>query len=156
MKLVAVKPQDRELLWNINQKYLYEMTNFYDDEMDTLGNLNYGYFDAYFTDPKRKAFFLFDEKQVLVGFAMIHPYSNLNEKPDYVLADFTVFPVYRRKHLAEKAAEMIFERFKGCWEIKFNEKNIAAKTLWNKATEQYFPKVTRLNDTETVLSFCTT
>ncbi len=27
MKLVAVKPQDRELLWNINQKYLYEMTN---------------------------------------------------------------------------------------------------------------------------------
>jgi predicted acetyltransferase len=64
--------------------------------------------------------------------------------------------VYRRKHLAEKAAEMIFERFKGCWEIKYNEKNIAAKTLWNKATEQYFPKVTRLNDTETVLSFCTT
>ena len=69
MKVFAVKPQDRELLWNINQKYLYEMTNFYDDEMDTLGNLNYGYFDAYFTDPKRKAFFLFDEKQVLVGFA---------------------------------------------------------------------------------------
>ena len=155
MKVFAVKPQDRELLWNINQKYLYEMTNFYDDEMDTLGNLNYGYFDAYFTDPKRKAFFLFDEKQVLVGFAMIHPYSNLNEKPDYVLAEFTVFPVYRRKHLAEKAAEMIFERFKGCWEIKYNEKNIAAKTLWNKATEQYFPKVTRLNDTETVLSFST-
>ena len=78
------------------------------------------------------------------------------KKPDYVLAEFTVFPVYRRKHLAEKAAEMIFERFKGCWEIKYNEKNIAAKTLWNKATEQYFPKVTRLNDTETVLSFCTT
>ena len=41
MELVAVKTQDRELLWNINQKYLYEMTNYYDDEMDTLGNLNY-------------------------------------------------------------------------------------------------------------------
>ena len=39
---------------------------------------------------------------------------------------------------------------------KTRQKNIAAKTLWNKATEQYFPKVTRLNDTETVLSFCTT
>ena len=71
MELVAVKPQDRDLLWNINQKYLYEMTNFYDDEMDTLGNLNYGYFDDYFTDPKRMAFFLYDKNRVLVGFAMI-------------------------------------------------------------------------------------
>ena len=156
MEMFLVKPQDRELLWNINQKYLYEMTNFYDDEMDAQGNLHYGYFDAYFTDPKRKAFFLYDEKKVLVGFAMIHPYSNLGEKPDYVLAEFTIFPTYRRKHLAKKAAEMFFSQFKGCWEVKYNEKNIAAKTLWNKATEQYFPKVTRLNDTETVLSFCTT
>lgn len=132
------------------------MTNFYDDEMDSQGNLNYGYFDAYFTDPKRKAFFLYDEKNVLVGFAMIHPYSNLGEKPDYVLAEFTVFPMYRRKRLAIIAAEMIFERFKGCWEIKYNEKNIAAKTLWNKVTEKNSPQVIRLNDTETVLSFCST
>ncbi len=25
MKVFADKPQDRELLWNINQKYLYEI-----------------------------------------------------------------------------------------------------------------------------------
>ena len=156
MELVAVTPQDRELLWNINQKYLYEMTNYYDDEMDQLGNLNYGYFDAYFTDPKRKAFFLYDEKKTLVGFAMIHPYSYLDDKPDHVLAEFTVFPMYRKRHLAEAASEMIFERFKGRWEIKYNEKNIAAKTLWNKVTKKYGPQMTRLNDTETVLSFCST
>ena len=29
-----VQEKDRELLWNINQKYLYEMTKFYDDLMD--------------------------------------------------------------------------------------------------------------------------
>ena len=47
MELIPVKPQDRELLWNINQKYLYEMTNYYDDEMDAAGVLHYGYFDDY-------------------------------------------------------------------------------------------------------------
>ena len=67
MELVAVKKEDRELLYNLNQKYLYEMTNFYDDELDALGNLHYGYFDAYFTDPQRKAFFLYEESE-LVGF----------------------------------------------------------------------------------------
>lgn len=154
MELIKVEEKDRELLHNINQKYLYEMTNFYDDELDALGNLHYGFFDAYFTDEKRKAYFLY-ENETLVGFAMIHPYSNINENPEYVLAEFTVFPMYRRKHFAKSAAEMIFNRFKGNWEVKYNETNTAAKALWNKVTEKYRPKKTALNDTETVLTFST-
>ena len=154
MELIAVRPEDRALLWNLNQKYLYEMTNYYDDELDEKGNLHYGYFDAYFTDPKRRAFFLYEEK-ALVGFAMIHPYSNMGESLDHVLAEFTVFPMFRRRRLALRAAEMIFERFKGRWEVKYNEKNTAAKALWTKATAKYRPRKTHLNETETVLSFCT-
>jgi len=60
------------------------MTNYYDDEMDELGNLHYGYFDAYFTDPKREAYFLYEDS-TLVGFAMIHPYANIDEEPDHLL-----------------------------------------------------------------------
>ena len=154
MELIPVRPQDRELLWNINQKYLYEMTNYYDDEMDARGNLHYGYFDAYFKDPQRLAFFLYEGND-LVGFAMIHPYSNMQAQPDHVLAEFTVFPMYRRKHLAKAAAGMIFSRFPGCWEIKYNEKNAPAKALWQQVTAPYSPRATRLNDVETVLSLCT-
>ena len=154
MELVVVRPEDRELLRNIIQKYLYEMTNYYDDEMDSLGNLRYGYFDAYFTDPERRAFFLYEEK-TLVGFAMMHPYSELGGETDHVLAEFTIFPMYRERRLASKAAEMIFESFGGRWEVKYNEKNTAAKALWNKVTGKYRPRATRLNDTETVLSFST-
>ena len=154
MELAAVRPEDRELLWNLNQKYLYEMTNYYEDELDEKGNLHYGYFDAYFTDPKRRAFFLYEDK-ALVGFAMIHPYSNMGEEPDYVLAEFTVFPMYRRRHLAAKAAETIFGRFRGRWEVKYNKKNKAAKALWTRVTERYSPRMTRLNEEETVLSFFT-
>lgn len=153
MELAAVRHEDRELLWNLNQKYLYEMTNYYNDELDEQGNLHYGYFDAYFTDPKRRAFFLY-EGNVRIGFAMIHPYSNIGARPDHVLAEFTVFPMYRRRRLASRAAALIFERFKGHWEIKYNEKNAAAKALWTQGTAKYRPKTIRLNDTETVLSFC--
>ena len=154
MELVAVRAKDRELLWNIHQKYLYEMTNYYDDEMDAQGNLSYGYFDAYFTDPRRRAFLLY-EGQALVGFAMIHPYSNLNGSPDHVLAEFTVFPMYRRRRLAARAAELIFTRFRGNWEVKYNERNDAAKALWKMATEGYHPQRIPLTDTETVLCFST-
>ncbi len=154
MELIEAKPQDRELLWNISQKYLYEMTNYYDDEMDILGNLNYRYFDDYFTDPKRKAYFLYDDNKVLVGFTMIHPYSNLGKTPDYVLAEFTIFPMYRRKHLAKAATEMIFHQFRGSWEVKYSEKNMASKKLWNNVTKSYCPQVIHLNETEIVLTFC--
>ena len=54
IRLQMVQPKDRDLLWNINQKYLYEMTKFYDDPMDEEGNYHYGHFDEYFTDPKRR------------------------------------------------------------------------------------------------------
>ena len=152
MELRAVRQEDRELLWNINQKYLYEMTNYYDNEMDPQGNLSYGYFDAYFTDPKRQAFFLY-EGEALVGFALIHPYAGVEKETDHVLAEFTVFPAYRRRHLAQKAAETIFSRFPGGWEVKYNEKNAAAKALWTKVTKRYDPKKIPLNGEETVLSF---
>ena len=56
IRLEKVRLEDKELLWNINQKYLYEMTNFYDDQMDQKGNYHYGYFDLYFKDEKRMAF----------------------------------------------------------------------------------------------------
>ena len=56
IELRKVQINDRELLWNINQKYLYEMTNFYDDPMDEKGNYHYGHFDDYFTDPERTAY----------------------------------------------------------------------------------------------------
>lgn len=45
------------------------MTNYYPDDMDENGNYHYGYFDAYFTEPNRKAYLIYNE-QCLVGFDM--------------------------------------------------------------------------------------
>lgn len=154
IELVAVQAKDRELFWNIHQKYLYEMTNYYDDKMDDKGNYSYGYFDAYFTEPQRKAYFIYFNKS-LAGLAMINPYSYLDETSDFVLAEFTVFPIYRKQHVATKAAEAILERHAGSWEIKYNENNLAAKGLWNKLCAKYTPRKTHLNQCETVLSFST-
>lgn len=152
IKLVEVQPKDRELLWNVQQKYLYEMTNYYDDEMDAVGNYHYGYFDAYFTEPQRKALFIFCDDR-LAGFAMINPYSYVDETPDHVLAEFTIFPAFRKKHVATEAAEMIFSQNKGHWEVKYNENNVAAKQLWNKVSEKYNPRKIKLSHCETVLAF---
>ena len=152
IRLQVVREEDRDLLWNINQKYLYEMTMYYPDPMDANGNYHYGHFDEYFTDPRRKAFFLYDN-ETMVGFAMLCPYSNIGKNPDYTMAEFTIFPTYRRKHYALEAANMILTRHQGCWEIKYNEKNTAAKKLWTAVTAPYHPAIHHLNEEETVFEF---
>ena len=153
-RLQTVQAKDRDLLWNINQKYLYEMTSFYDDPMDENGNYQYGHFDDYFSDPKRVAYFIYND-DILVGFAMLCPYSNIDQNPDFTMAEFTIFPSFRRKHFALDAAKMIINKHPGKWEIKYNEKNIGATKLWNMVAAPYAPDVHHLNEAETVLSFQT-
>ena len=152
LNLIPVRPEERELFWNINQKYLYEMTNFYPDDMDENGVLHYGYFDQYFVDEKRKAFFIYNNGK-MIGFAMINPYSVLGGTPDYTMAEFTIFPFYRKNHFARDVAKLIFATYRGKWEIKFNEKNTAAKGLWTSVCAPYSPSVYHLNEVETVLAF---
>ena len=45
IRLQRVRKQDRDILFSINHKYLYEMTNFYDDEIDENGNYSYVNFE---------------------------------------------------------------------------------------------------------------
>ena len=97
---------------------------------------------------------IFDDEK-LAGFAMVNPYSYLGKKPDYVMAEFTIFPMYRKKQIGARAAECIFESLKGKWELKYNEKNEAAKAFWNKIAAPYKPVKHLYSDTETVLEFST-
>ena len=154
IKLVRVLPENRELLWNLHQKYLHEMTKYYDNEMDENGNYHYGYFDAYFIQPERKAYFIYSDDR-LAGFAMINPYSYIGAKPDHVLAEFTVFPAFRRRGIGMQAAQCILEVFPGSWEIKYNVKNTGAKCLWEGLTAQYSPVSYAYSENETVLAFST-
>lgn len=152
IRLQEVKAEERERLWNINQKYLYEMTKYYPDKMDEQGQYHYGYFDAYFTDTERKAFFIYDNDS-MVGFVMLNPYSAIGHHPDYTIAEFTIFPAYRRKHYAIDAVNLILSNYHGRWEIKYNENNVGAKELWTKIAEPYSLAVYRINEEETVLEF---
>ena len=154
MTLRAVQPEERQKLWNIFQKFLYEMTTYYDNPMDENGNYHYGYFDAYFEEPDREALFLYDG-DVLVGFAMLNRYSYLGNDTDHILAEFTIFPAYRRRRLGSEAARLLFTRYPGSWEIKYSNRNPGGKALWTAVSRPYSPQAIPYGGDETVLSFRT-
>lgn len=152
IRLQKVKEEDRTLLWNILQKYLYEMTLYYPDKVDAQGNYPYRYFDAYFTEEERKAFFIYDNR-TLVGFVMLNPYSAIGHHPDYTIAEFTIFPSYRKRHYAMDAMNLILLTYHGNWEIKFHKKNKGAKKLWTMAAASYSPIVYCINREELIIEF---
>lgn len=154
IRLSPVSIEQKPQLWNLLQQYLQEMTGYYTIETDVQGNYRYQYFDAYFSDPQRKACFIRDERAV-IGFVLINPYSSIGEKPDFTMAEFYISPMYRRQGLGMEAAAHILKTFHGHWEIKYCNQNTAAKRLWTKAAEPYHPVRHDLDNTETVLSFST-
>lgn len=154
--LKKIEPSDKSKFWNIVQKYLYEMTNYYDmGVMDELGNYQYRYFDSYFEDSERSALFIYDDG-ALVGFAMINDYSCLGNHIDHAIAEFTIFPHYRKRHLGVKSVQKIFEQHHGRWEIKYSSKNKAAEALWMRVTKKYNPLISTYGRDESVLSFVVT
>jgi predicted acetyltransferase len=72
-----------------------------------------------------------------------------------VLAEFTIFPMYRKRHLGYQTAELLFQTYPGTWELKYNERNAGAKALWNKVTKPFHPVAHPYSEDETVLAFQT-
>lgn len=151
LELKRVEKEDRQLLYNVFQKMLYEMTQFYDDEMDELGNYHYGHFEEYFTDPKRIAYFFYHEG-TLIGFAMLHPYSYFDQC-DFNMGEFTIFPRFRKNGFGSEAVQALFDLHKGSYEIKYNLKNTKAVSFWQKVTIDYRPIKKKYSEDEEVLLF---
>ena len=152
--LIPVRRTDRQLLWNLLQKYLHELSRWYAQAPDAEGNYPYRWFDAYFTEPDRVALLILDD-DIPVGFALLNAHSYIGEAPDHVLAEFTVFPAYRGRGIASQAVQRILDVYGGRWEIKYSERNTAASRLWNGIAKKYHPQSHDLGDDETVLAFST-
>lgn len=152
VELKSVQITEEKLLFNLLQKYLYELSLYYGDDVDAEGNIPYNYFKDYFWDETRKALLIVKEN-VVVGFVMLNQHSNIGGNPDHVIAEFCVLPKYRRLHIAKEVFELLMKTYPGKWEVKCSNQNIPAVKLWNKVTKPYSPTTYELEDGEIVFAF---
>ena len=146
--------EDRTLLYNVFQKFLHEMTAYYDNPLDAAGNYDYGWFDSYFEEPDREALLIYRDGR-LAGFAMLNRVSYFGCQPDHVMAEFTVFPHFRRQGTGREAVRQLFARYPGSWELKYNRKNTTAVKFWTAVTASYRPRCRAYSPAEDVLVFRT-
>lgn len=135
--LDKVKKEEKDILFRLLQYSLFEESENDLNEMNSNGIFEYKYFDSYFKDKDRYAFFIKEkETNKILGFAMVNSYLQ-KFKDGHSIAEFMVIPKYRRNKVGKKIAHQIFDMFKGNWEVSPSLNSEKAYLFWKKTIEEY-------------------
>lgn len=138
--LDRVKENKKDTLYRLLQFSLFEESQTDGNEMNEEAIFEYKYFDSYFYDNKRDAFFIREkEKNKLLGFAMINTHMEIKEK-GHSIAEFMVIPKYRRNKIGKKAVNMCFDMYDGIWEVSPSKDSITAYNFWKNVIDEYTNK----------------
>lgn len=109
-----------------------------DDEYRTLAD-QYEVQNIWWEKPGILYPFLIRADSLPAGFAMIATPPHCAPGVDYFVNEYFVLQPFRGTGIAEKAAVILFERFRGEWELFTNPaaKNIAGQTFWRKTVSRY-------------------
>jgi predicted acetyltransferase len=115
--LEKVKEENKDILFRLLQYSLYEESANDLNEINEDAIFEYEYFNSYFTDDDRDAYFIRElDTNKILGFAMINTYMQVFES-GHSIAEFMVIPKYRRNHIGEKVAFELFDKYRGNWGI---------------------------------------
>ena len=135
--LDKVKRKDKRVLFQLLQYLLFEVSANDNISMNKQGLFEYPWFNSYFTDKEREAYFIKEtETKELLGFAMVNKYTQKFEN-GHSIAEFLILPKYRRQKIGQKAALDIFKMHEGNWEIHPSNNNNRAFTFWNTVIKEY-------------------
>lgn len=156
IEIVKVLEKDKDVLWKLLQFALYDGSFYIDNKINEKGIFEYKWFDNYFIDKDRFAYFIKQNNNIL-GFVMIN--SNLKVKhdcPAQTIAEFLILPQYRKKHIGKIVAYKVFDTYSGEWEVEPMDNNAGAYEFWKKIISEYTNsnyKAYKLDNMEDVFVF---
>ena len=130
-----VKENEKDKLYKLLQYSLYDGSQYIDNVINEDCVFEYEWFDNYFTDDDRDAYFIKDGNKFL-GIVMVNENLKFN-KQGKCISEFFIMPTYRRNHLGKKVAYDIFEMYKGDWEVQPMENNPIAYSFWKNIITEY-------------------
>lgn len=134
-EIKSVSLEDKDKLYKLLQFALYDGSQYIDNDINKQCIFEYDWFDNYFTDDDRNAYFIKNGDEYL-GMAMVNENLKFNSEGKSI-AEFLIMPKYRRNHIGKKVAYDIFELFKGDWEVQPMENNPIAYSFWKNIINEY-------------------
>ena len=134
-EIKSVSLEDKDKLYKLLQFALYDGSQYIDNDINEECVFEYKWFDNYFIDDDRNAYFIKNGNEYL-GMVMVNENLKFNNGGKSI-AEFLIMPKYRRNHIGKKVAYDIFELFKGDWEVQPMENNPIAYSFWKNIINEY-------------------
>lgn len=135
--LDRVKEDKKDVLYRLLQYSLYEESFNDGNHMNEEAIFEYKYFERYFTDDDRDAFFIRERNSnKLLGFVMINTYMQ-KFSSGHSIAEFMVIPGYRRNKIGKKTAYLCFDLYPGNWEVSPSLGSEEAYQFWKNVVDSY-------------------
>jgi len=131
-----VTKEEKEILRNLLEKYMYEFSQYTNLDVNNLGLYGYSYFDNYWTEENRFPFFIRANGK-LAGFVMVNDYPEVKMETNYTMSEFFVMYKYRRCGIGKYAVKYILDKFKGKWQLRYHPKNEISQKFWIKTIRDY-------------------
>jgi len=131
-----VTKEEKEILKNLLEKYMYEFSQYNDLDVNNLGLYGYSYLDNYWTEENRFPFFIRANGK-LAGFVMVNDYPEVKMDTNYTMSEFFVMYKYRRCGIGKYAVKYILDKFKGRWQLRYHPKNEISQKFWIKTISDY-------------------
>lgn len=130
--LKEIELEKKAILDNLMQLYLHNISlNFPMDFDSNTGMYGYDDIEKYFENDSNKAFFILKEKEI-TGFMLI---DLSNEKN--IVQEMFVLNNYKRKGVGKTAVSILFDKFRGNWEIKSLPCSESSEKFWISSVKEY-------------------
>jgi predicted acetyltransferase len=136
--IVTVTEAFREqapILQNLMQLYMHDFSAFFagTDRGDVEPDGRYADYplEDYWSQPNWSAFLIHCDS-ALAGFALINDQPHAGRAIDRSVAEFCVLRKYRLQGVGRIAAEILFSRHPGSWEVAAMRKNLPAAAFWRR------------------------
>lgn len=135
VEMSDVEPTDLPIVLNLVPHYVYDMSEWMGWNCNADGTYD-GCDDLpeYLSEPWGSLYVLRVNDR-LAGFTSVR---RLSESPaSFDMGEFFVIRKFRRKGVGKEAAEQLFERFRGDWQIRCFVENTPAVEFWRSVVSSY-------------------
>jgi predicted acetyltransferase len=136
IKVELALPEERAALASLMQLYIHDFSEFWagtpQGELQDDG-LFWNYpLEGYWGEPGRLPLLIRRDGH-LAGFALINAVTHSGRDADRNMAEFFIVRKHRRNGVGRAAAQEIFSRHAGLWEVAIVRRNVQARAFWRGA-----------------------
>jgi predicted acetyltransferase len=137
IQLELALSEQSPILANVLELYVHDFSEFQPLDIGPDGRFGYKSLPLYWSESNRHPFLIrFDGR--LAGLALVKRGSEISDNQEvWDMAEFFVLRGCRRRRIGTLAAQEVWRRFPGLWEIRVMQSNPSATFFWKHAISDF-------------------